>query len=297
MNRRLPLVAILLAGLTLAPDRACGQATHADMLLFSTMARGGTLTVDYDFSTPTEVFESICVADRCLYGNTNPGFNVAASDRPAQGFFLLRDRTQVTMEIVALDPGVSVKVGSSVLNSAGARATIGTAPGIHLHPSWQVAVQRGQRGTFKVRFRLTTTSRFYEPSEVFVLSLSNGSREPTPTETQAPSPSASPSPSPSASMAPTPTNGATASPSTTPSPTITPLPIPSATPTVVGLAGCDANCDGAVSGADFVAAVASLGRPSTACGVDPIADGALDARDVDAVLACAFIERDERDPS
>lgn len=284
MNCRLSLVAVVLAGLVPVSSRACAQGVHADILLFSTASRGGELTVAYDFSAPIELSENICVAGRCLYSNTNPGFNVAASDRPAEGLFLLRDRTQVSIEIVGLDAGVSVKVGSTVLSTAGAKAVIGTAPDVHVHPAWQVAVPPTQRGEFTVRFRLTTNSRFYDPSQVFTLVMRNGTPEPTATSTPPPSVTATATPSPSALATATATESPTATPSATPTPTSMPL----ATATQPAASGHDGNCDGSVTAADVLALVVAVGRPATACGVDPVGDGVIDETDLGEVFAQVF---------
>lgn len=285
MTRRLPLLAVVLAGLALAPNGAWAQGMHADMLLFSTASRGGALTIAYDFAEPIELFENVCVAGRCLYSNTNPGFNVTTSDRPAEGLYLLRDRTQVSIEVVGLDPGASVKVGSAVLNAVGAQAVIGTTPDIHVHPSWQVAVPPTQRGQFTLRFRLTTSSRFYEPSQVFTVLMRNGTAEPTPTPTPLPSVTATATASPTA----LPSVTETALPTATPSATSTPTPTPSATSTPPVAAGHDANCDGGITAADIVAVVAAVGRSATVCGVDPVPDGVIDELDVAGVVTHLFI--------
>jgi len=284
MHRRLPLFAVVLAGLALASHRAHAQGMHADMLLFSTVARGGALTLAYDFAEPIELFENVCVAGRCLYSNTNPGFNVATSDRPAEGLYLLRDRTQVSIEIVGLDTGASVKVGSAVLNAVGAQAVIGTTPAVHVHPSWQVAVPPTQRGEFTVRFRLTTSSRFYEPSQVFTVVMRNGTAEATATPTSIPSVTATAT----ASATALPSVTETALPTAAPSATATPSPVPTATATPPAAAGADANCDGGITAADVVAVVAAVGTPATACGVDPIPDGVINDLDVAGVVTNLF---------
>lgn len=212
----LALAALLL---TLPVTGLFAQGAHVDMLLCSTAPGGGALALDHDFSDPIGLHQTLCVGGVCLYSSTNPGFDVATADQPERGLYTLRNRTAVTFELVSADPGVSVKIGSAVLNTPGARATLGTTPDVHVHPSWQVAVPPGQAGVSQLRFRLTTTSRFYAPSAIFTLRMHTGPLVPTPTATSAPT--ATPTPTPTPSLTPTAPPTATPTDSPTPTPTAT----------------------------------------------------------------------------
>lgn len=266
--------------------RLHAQGAHVDMHVYSTAPGGGALTLDFGFEEPIGLFRNLCVVDRCLYASTNPGFNMPPADQPGRSLYLLRPRTALTFEIVALDPGVSVKIGTAVLNAPGARAGLGTTPDIHVHPSWQVTIPAGQSGTYQLRFRLTTSSRFYDPSAIFTLRMRAGEPAPLPTPTATftatlalPTSTATPTVTPSPTVTPTGT--------ATPSPTPTPTP-PSPSPTRAPAVGADANCDGSVTAADLVETVRARGATVTSCGADPAPDGRIDDADVLHLIRALF---------
>lgn len=225
MMRRAKLLGV--SGLVLA---VLGVATtvraqHADVSIYSTADGSGQLVAAYDFGPRNQIFESFCVAGFCLFSSTNPGFVTPTSDVPASALFALDSGTQLAFEVVAIASGASVKIGSTVLDAPGESASLGAAPGVHLHPEWQVTVPQGTLGDFAVSFRVRRTSGgpSYATSPTYVLVLSNvppPTPTPlptaTPTATPSPTPSATPTASPTPLPAPTPTAAATATPTPTP---------------------------------------------------------------------------------
>lgn len=185
---------------------------------------------------------------QCLFGSTEPRFS--APTDAAGGAFPLNPGVSLVLEIVALHAGVSVRVGSAVLNAAGESATLGTTPGLLGNPLWQVTLPVGQTGDFSVTFRLTTTAPGYSPSAAYTLVLTNGSlaASPTPTATLTP---ALPSPTPTQTALPTMTAALTMTATRPATPTPTRAASPTPTPRDGPLPG-DANCDDRVTAPDLL---------------------------------------------
>lgn len=201
------------------------SAQHEDLSIYSTANGGGALELDPE---PGEnpVFEngSLCFPSACLYSTTDPGFITPTGDDGS--LFALDAGTEVSLEIVAIDAAVTVKVGAVRLEDPGDSVALGTASSLHVHPEYQVVVPQGTSGDFPVSFRLNATAgASYASSTVYEMTLriEGGSATPTPT----PTPTASASPTATPTAQPTATSGATA----TPRPSATPTPQPSAGPT------------------------------------------------------------------
>lgn len=199
-----------------ATDAAAQVVDPGDFSIYSTAQGGGALATDFAFA-PSEVFQSACLGGFCLFSATDPGF-ITRDDAPA-GLFPVASGTSVTMEIVSIADEASVLVGSKLLDAAGESASLGVAPGLHVHPTWQVTIPAaGSSATsFPVTFRLTSSGA-YGASETYTLGLFIAGQGPTP------SPAPTPSPKPTATATP----AATATPPATPAPTVSPR--PSATP-------------------------------------------------------------------
>lgn len=149
------------------------HAQHPDdYWLFSKMSGGGELSTQQSTVRQTTVFENLCVAGICLYTSTNPGF--IRTDQNLPGLFVLSPGTTVSLEVVAIDPAVSVKFGSTILDEPGESVVLGTVPSIHIHPSWQLQVPDGETGVYPVEFRFIADASSYADSDVFLLALTNG---------------------------------------------------------------------------------------------------------------------------
>ncbi|MBM4244988.1 MAG: hypothetical protein FJ148_14425 [Deltaproteobacteria bacterium] len=158
-----------------------------DISVYGTQAGGGALASDYDFSQNVTVSRSLCAGGLCLYSSTDPGFITRTES--TGGLAPLAVGTQVALEIVALDDGVTVKVDATVLDAPGEMAVIGTAPSLHLHPEWQVTRPEAELGTYMVAFRFVQMGggASYEASPTYTLRLTNGA-SPTPTPRPSPAP-------------------------------------------------------------------------------------------------------------
>jgi cysteine-rich repeat protein len=174
---------LVVLGCVASPKSAAAQ--HAgDIEIRSTVAGGGALATDHDFGEPVPVFESVCAGGICLYSSTDPGFVTPAS--PAAGLFPLDAGTTVSLEVLAMDDAVSIKVGAVVLNEVGESAELGTALSLHRHPSWQLQLPEGEVGEYTAAFKLTTPSSKYADSVQFTVMLSNAPSTSTTSTTLSP---------------------------------------------------------------------------------------------------------------
>lgn len=174
------------------PSLAC--VGKACLQIWSTADGGGALTIEWHFDDPAiHAVGGFCAGGQCLFSTIDPGF-ITSSDPPSPGFFALADGTEVSVEIVADAPEAALKIEGAVLAAAGDSTTLGTAPTLHEHPSWQLKLSDGVVGDYTMSFKLTTTSALYAESETYVVTLSN---RPTPTPL-AETPTATPTTTPTA---------------------------------------------------------------------------------------------------
>jgi hypothetical protein len=169
-------VCLLAAALVLGMP-VLAWAQHAgDMLVGSSAAGGGSLALLYDFGKRVAV---TCSAGACagdpipnsLYSSTDPGWDDIVND--TGGVFALPDGVPISVEITAIDPGVSMKIGATTLTAPGQSRLLGAIPSIHTHPSWQLLLPSGIAGERTVSFRMTTTSGAYTQSAVYTAILTN----------------------------------------------------------------------------------------------------------------------------
>jgi len=231
------LLTILLLLLSARPGVA---QLDRDIFIWSAQAGGGALTVDAEESTVLRVFQNFCAAGQCLFSSTDPGFNLRQQDRPNDGLFALASGTAITLVVVDIDAGLSIKIGSTVLNKAGDSFRLGTAPNIHIHPSWQLLGASGATLTATATLRLRADSR-YGDSAPFTLVFSNAATDPEPT----PVPSATPTGTPTLAAE----NTATFTPTLTPTATATAEATATATATATPTeptqpSDCTGDCNG-----------------------------------------------------
>ena len=228
---------LLTLAMLLASTGGAGAQHAGDMLIGSTANGGGALALQYGFGPKIQLAPSLTIGGTTVYTTTDPGFDAVVAD--ADGFHVLDDGTQVSVQLLSFDAGASVKVRSTVLDTVNESAVVGTYTGaapdaLHHHPTWTLALPNGVYGDYDLAFRLTTTSGSYTASQTYAVVLTNA----TPART------ATPSPTPSAA-AETPTATATLAtpPTTTTTPTAgaaTPSPTPTAEPVCAAapLSGC-----------------------------------------------------------
>jgi hypothetical protein len=202
-----------LAAICLVGGATAARGQHEDIAIFSTLDGGGLLTTPFPFATPQLLTPSLpggaCPGGVCPYSSTNPGFDTADGDLPAQSLFALAPSTPIAFTVVTIAAGAAVRFGSTVLDAAGESTVIGSSD-LHVHPTWQLSAPVGILGEWPVTFRLTSSAPSYAASAPFTIVLTNAAAAtPTQTATSTSTATASASPplvaSPTDSPSPTPT--------------------------------------------------------------------------------------------
>ena len=214
------------------------RAQHEDISIYSSSSGGGAL-VGKPEPGVNPVFRNaaLCFPATCLFSTTDPGLITPSTADGAA--FPVAPGTEVSLEVVALDGAVTVKVGPTTLDAVGESASLGTAPSLHIHPIYQVVVPEDEVGQYAFSFRFTAAGHALSPTYEMLLSNEPEST-PTPAPTATPTPSPTGTPTPTSSPPPTPSPGQTQTPPTpTPIPTVSPTPTtgPVATPTVAPTTG------------------------------------------------------------
>lgn len=169
----------ILAALLLGAVPAAGQpARDFDMFLGSSAPGGGALKLAHDFCAAVLVTPGLSAGGITRHTATQPGFNELVTERPGD-IYPLRESTPMSLRLTSIDPGVSIKVGSTLLAAPGDAALIGNAPNLHVHPEWRLELPDGQGGSFHVEFALVTGSPRYteSPPYRFTLTTDPGARD------------------------------------------------------------------------------------------------------------------------
>lgn len=173
--------ALFAAVLLLVLASPCLAQHEGDLSIFATASGGGQLAVAGDTTTPIVLQPSFCAAGTCLYANTEPGFVTPTS--PAGGLFPVSSGSTIRLEIVSLGAGAAIKVGAAVLDAPGESASLGTAPSVHVHPSWQLTLPANAQQQRTVSFRLTAAGSPHATSATVSLTLSTFEEVTTTTST------------------------------------------------------------------------------------------------------------------
>lgn len=178
------LVSILFSAIP-APNIALAHdAQHPPVYLWSNQPGGGQIVMDYDFTRHVELFQTFCTPGgaTCLYTSIDPGFLAEPQDTTDDQSYPLANGTSVSIEITAIDPGLTLSVNGNRLAAAGARAKLGTMPTLHVHPSWQLLTSEPPGQEIHLSYRLIADNG-YGASEVVTHTIVSVEPEPTPTPT------------------------------------------------------------------------------------------------------------------
>lgn len=288
MTKRIAFLAWLLA-----PTAATGQA-DIDLALYATTGQNQQVVLRPATFEPIVLGKGLCAGNQCLYSSTSPGFRSPTTGVPSENLAALASGSRGTIEIVSIDPSVSIKVGSTVLDRAGETATLGTAP-IHIHPSWQAVLAGDATGEFEIQFRVSATGIESKSDPYKVTLVIEGDAAAT----------ATPTASPTASASVTPTSSPTVTASGTRTPTTTAVASASATPTATSTAAptasCVGDCDGSreVTVDEIVLGIAlALGSadPGECAAIDASGDGIVTVDEIvraiqSALNGCGASER------
>lgn len=167
--------------LWVAPISAAAQ--HSDLEIGSSADGSGVLLVEFPFDE-VPVLRVTDSGFPGLFTGEDPGFEAVEADEP--GLFELDALTEISLEIVVVDEGVSLFLNNGVdapalLDAPGDIARVGVyqgSPDIHQHPNYQLLLS-GAPDAFmegSVYFKLSNTAGGapYGDSEVVTFKLSNG---------------------------------------------------------------------------------------------------------------------------
>ena len=148
-----------------SPEPITADDGHIDLVIGASEPGGGELVADYDFELPLEVFRSATIGGFTLWSGADPGFANAEFDDPSEGFYALADGVTVSLEVTALEAGMQFRFGEVTVNEVGESVVLGTAPDLHGHGEWQVALPEGvSTGQYPFSFRFIADST-YTPSQ------------------------------------------------------------------------------------------------------------------------------------
>jgi hypothetical protein len=150
---------------------------HSISRVGSTQAGAGKLTIDAAhtaFVVPEACLGGTgdeCEGGTIVYIGTSPGFNDLEVENPAQPIYKLPDGVTVTIELTAVDAGVSLGISGSVLDAPGESALVNTTPELHNHPEWTLVAPAGTHPEdMHIAYRLLANG--FEPSDEITLTVS-----------------------------------------------------------------------------------------------------------------------------
>lgn len=143
-----------------------------DLVVGSSQPGGGALTLFFDFAEQVPLTRSATLGPLVLYSNIDPAFDGALEDDPDVPSYVLAAEIPLTVELVAIDEGASVRFDETVLSAPGDTAEITMGPGGHFHPEWRVVAPEGAVPVpHTVSFRVGDASGRYDASTVYTLTL------------------------------------------------------------------------------------------------------------------------------
>lgn len=147
---------------------------HGHIEIGSSDPGGGQLTLELPSDT-VEVTASADVGDFTLWSSTAPAIFSLEEDERDHGLYALPEGMPLSLELTALDAGVRIQYGETILEQPGDSVLIDNTP-FHTHWEWQLVLPQGTHdGEYGLSFRITTTTPPYLDSEVATVAL-------TPTE-------------------------------------------------------------------------------------------------------------------
>lgn len=164
------------AALALGAPAAWGHGSVETIEIGSTADGGGALVTFFHFhERVARLSYSATVGPNSIYTGGLPGMQSLAHD-DGPDIYVLDPGTDVSVEITAIDEGISVTINGNTLAAVGDATLLGNEPIGHNHPAWALSFARpaGSFGEGRVSFKLTTTSGSYSESEAYTLTLTNG---------------------------------------------------------------------------------------------------------------------------
>ena len=155
---------------------------HSDgLLVLSDEPGGGPLVVHGVDDEAIEAEVVFCSGGECLWASEETSIATPAEAERGEDVYPLDAGTTVQVEVVSLEPGVSLKLGSSKLDAVGESATLGSAPDAHAHALWQIEAAEDDIGERVITLRFTTSNGAYAASPPIEVRVTNGEHGPTTT--------------------------------------------------------------------------------------------------------------------
>lgn len=161
------------AGVGAGPSATDVLAHEGGFEVRSTESGGGVLAVTAGPHGPVPVALVFCSSGECLYENAETTIHTPEEGLALPPLFPLAAGTQLALELVSRDDGVSIKVGGTNLDQPGETATIGTAPSLHAEPTLQVTTTEETVGDWHLTLRLSNPAGAYDASDLVELVLTN----------------------------------------------------------------------------------------------------------------------------
>lgn len=162
---------------TATPDEGGG---HTEIEFGSSEQGGGALAL-HDIEDSFDIPFSQCLGgsgDECtggtlVYVGVSPGLEPVVEDDPEESIFVLDGGTPITLEVVVIDEGLSLRLEGEVVDAVGESVELGETPDLHADIEWVLAIPPGEENQhpYALTLRLTTTAATYSASEEFTLSF------------------------------------------------------------------------------------------------------------------------------
>jgi hypothetical protein len=155
---------------------------HGEIVFGSGEDGGGSIATEYEapdhlhaaFDTCLGGEGNHCEGGIAIYSTIDPGLEPLGEDEPDHSFWRLVDGTTVAVEIVAIDEGMSLKLGETAISEVGQSLELGTTPELgHTHIEYIIAVPGGTESFSRnLSLRLIDVGETYGPSASIDLSFS-----------------------------------------------------------------------------------------------------------------------------
>ena len=146
---------------------------HAEILFGSTEPGGGALNTMYDEDHAHLDFDTClggegddCIGGIAIYSGDDPGYERVDEDMPAESLYTLVDGTTVSLVVVAIDDGMSLRKDGATADAPGETLLLGTIPALdHTHVEYVATVPGGTTDFEKhVTIQLFAAGDTYAPS-------------------------------------------------------------------------------------------------------------------------------------
>lgn len=161
---------------TSTPEPTATATVHQhDEVVFGSSANGGgALVTEYDADHEHLDFDTClggegdqCIGGVAIFSGDSPGFERLDESLPDESFYVLVDGTTVSLQIISIDDGLSLRKDGATADAPGETLLLGTIPELdHTHVEYVVTVPGGTVDWQKqVTIILTAAGDTYTASE------------------------------------------------------------------------------------------------------------------------------------